>query len=120
MKLRKEGEWFRVSPWVLIWDNEFYYLIACDAEHSRIKHYRVDKMLNISTVDEKREGKEQYKSFDITRYSKSLFGMFGGEETKVTSNSYPLCSAYVLPYCHIQQKSPALPGSLREEMYFYS
>ncbi len=84
MKLRKEGDWFRVSPWSLIWDNEYYYLIAYDAWDNRIKHYRVDKMLNISLADEKREGKEQYKKFDITRYSKSLFGMFGGEETKVT------------------------------------
>ena len=84
MKLRKEGDWFQVSPWVLIWDNEYYYLIAYDAENNKIKHYRVDKMLKITLVDEKREGKEQYKKFDITRYSKSLFGMFGGEETKVT------------------------------------
>ena len=84
MKLRKEGDWFQVSPWVLIWDNEYYYLIAYDAENNKIKHYRVDKMLKISIVDEKREGKEQYKKFDMTRYTKSLFGMYGGEETKVT------------------------------------
>lgn len=84
MKLRKDGDWFQVSPWALIWDNEYYYLIAYDIENSKIKHYRVDKMLYISLVDEKREGKEQYIKFDITRYSKSLFGMFGGEETKVT------------------------------------
>ena len=84
MKLRKEGDWFRVSPWHLIWDNEYYYLIAYDNENNKIKHYRVDKMLKISLVDEQREGKEQYKKFDIARYSRGLFGMFGGEETKVT------------------------------------
>ena len=84
MKLRKEGDWFQVSPWFLFWDNEYYYLIAYDPYEEKIKHYRVDKMLKITLVDEKREGKEQYKKFDITRYSKSLFGMFGGEETKVT------------------------------------
>lgn len=84
MKLRKEGDWFQVSPWVLIWDNEYYYLIAYDAENQKIKHYRVDKMLKISLVDEKREGKEQYRKFDITRYTKSLFGMYGGEEVSVT------------------------------------
>ena len=84
MKLRKEGDWFRVSPWHLIWDNEYYYLIAYDNENNKIKHYRVDKMLKISLVDEQREGKEQYKKFDIARYTRGLFGMFGGEETKVT------------------------------------
>ena len=84
MKLRKEGDWFRVSPWHLIWDNEYYYLIAYDNENNKIKHYRVDKMLKISLVDEQREGKEEYKKFDIARYTRGLFGMFGGEETKVT------------------------------------
>ncbi len=84
VKLRKQGDWFQVSPWVLIWDNEYYYLIAYDAENKMIKHYRVDKMLTISTVDEKREGKTQFKKLNIARYTKSLFGMFGGDETKVT------------------------------------
>lgn len=84
MKLRKQGDWFRVSPWHLLWDNEYYYLIAYDNENNKIKHYRVDKMLKISLVDEQREGKEQYKKLDIARYAGSLFGMFGGEETKVT------------------------------------
>ncbi len=84
MKLRKEGDWFQISPWALIWDDEYYYLVAYDAENEKIKHYRVDKMLKIALVNEKREGKEQFKKFDITRYTKSLFGMFGGEETKVT------------------------------------
>lgn len=84
MKLRKNGEWFQVSPWLLLWDNEYYYLVAYDAENEKIKHYRVDKMLNISLADEKRSGKEKLNRMDITRYTKSLFGMYGGEETKVT------------------------------------
>ena len=33
--------------------------------------------------DEGRLGKERFKAFDMARYSKSLFGMFGGEETSV-------------------------------------
>lgn len=84
MKLRKNGEWFQVSPWLLLWDNEYYYLVAYDSENEKIKHYRVDKMLNISLADEKRSGKEKLNRMDITRYTKSLFGMYGGEETKVT------------------------------------
>ena len=84
MKLRKKGDWFRVSPWVLLWDHEYYYLVAYDGENQMIKHYRVDKMLNISLCEEKREGKEQFGKIDISHYARSLFGMFSGEETKVT------------------------------------
>lgn len=67
-----------------MWDDENYYLVAYDAEDHKIKHYRVDKMLQISVTDTRREGKEAYRGFDVPRYTKSLFGMYGGEETKVT------------------------------------
>ena len=84
MELRRDGEWYQTSPWGLMWDDENYYLIAYNAEDGTIRHYRVDKMLNISTVDERREGREEFKKFDLPHYTRSLFGMFGGEEKKVT------------------------------------
>ena len=82
--LRKDGAWYQVSPWALMWDDENYYLVGYDAEDGKIKHYRVDKMWRISVADRKREGKEQFRAFNMPRYTKSLFGMFGGEEVKVT------------------------------------
>lgn len=84
MELRKNGSWYQVSPWALMWDDENYYLVAFDLEDKKIKHYRVDKMLKISVLDERREGKDQFKAFNMPRYTKSLFGMYGGEETSVT------------------------------------
>ena len=84
MELRRDGEWYQTSPWSLMWDDENYYLIAYNSEDGTIRHYRVDKMLDISTVDERREGKEEFKKFDLPHYTRSLFGMFGGEERKIT------------------------------------
>lgn len=84
MVLRKDGAWYHVSPWGLMWDDENYYLVGHDAEDRKIKHYRVDKMWRISVVDKKREGKEEFKAFNMPRYTKSLFGMYGGEEVTVT------------------------------------
>ena len=83
-ELRKGGAWYCVSPWALLWDNENYYLVAYDAGDDKIKHYRVDKMLKISITGDKREGKERFGEFDLARYSRSLFGMYGGEEVRVT------------------------------------
>ena len=48
-----------------------------------IKHYRVDKMLHISMLDEDREGKEHFKKFNMADYAKKSFGMFSGEEQTV-------------------------------------
>ena len=83
MELRRNGAWYYVSPWALCWDDEKYYLVAYDAVEEKIKHYRVDKMRNIEPVNEPRLGKEHFKAFDMARYTKSLFGMFGGRETEV-------------------------------------
>src|SRR5699024_10567478 len=45
---RHEGQLYRVSPWVLVWENGNYYLIAYT--EGRLKHYRVDKMQNVHQV----------------------------------------------------------------------
>lgn len=84
MELKREGEWYQSSPWGLMWDDENYYMIAYNSEDGKLRHYRVDKMLNISLVDDRREGKQEFRKFDLPHYSRSLFGMFGGEEKKVT------------------------------------
>ncbi len=84
MEMRRDGAWYQISPWALMWDDEYYYLVAYDAGENMIKHYRVDKMIKISVVDEKREGQEFFKKFSTPKYSKSLFGMNSGEEVNVT------------------------------------
>lgn len=84
MKLRRGGKFYEVSPWLLTWDDENYYLIAFDSDSGIIKHYRVDKMLKIRLSVDKREGKEAFENFDIAAYSRKTFGMFAGEEETVT------------------------------------
>lgn len=84
MQLRRGGEYYEVSPWMLTWDDENYYLIAYDGQNRMIKHYRVDKMLKIELSVDKREGKEEFEHFDIASYSRKTFGMFAGEEETVT------------------------------------
>ena len=80
---RRKDKLYEISPWALTWDDENYYLIGFDAEEDKIKHYRVDKMRDIELTDEKREGKEHFKRFDMAAYARMNFGMFGGEEVRV-------------------------------------
>ncbi len=81
--VRRREESYVVSPWALTWDDENYYLIAYDEEANSIKHFRVDKLKSIQVLDEKRTGKDEFKAFNLAKYSKMSFGMFGGEPTKV-------------------------------------
>ena len=80
---RHNGDWFVVSPWALTWDDENYYLVAFDDLDHRVKHYRVDKMMRISIEDEKRDGQQEFKNFDMAEYSKATFGMYQGQKAKV-------------------------------------
>ena len=82
-RARHGGSTYKVSPFTLTWDDENYYLIAFDSQTKSIRHYRVDKMEKVKLTEEKCEGKDAFKDFDMAVYSKSVFGMFGGEMTDV-------------------------------------
>ena len=41
-------------------------------------------MKDIEILDLAREGKDAFREFNIAKYTRTLFGMFAGEETKVT------------------------------------
>ncbi|MCR5576275.1 MAG: WYL domain-containing protein [Oscillospiraceae bacterium] len=83
-ELRHGGAWYQLSPWSLLWDDENYYLAAYDAADRMIKHYRVDKIVRLSITDTPREGKREFQKLDPATYTRGLFGMFGGELTRVT------------------------------------
>ncbi|BAK98126.1 hypothetical protein OBV_09280 [Oscillibacter valericigenes Sjm18-20] len=80
---RKSGDFYEVSPYALTWDDENYYMVAFDSDAEIIKHYRVDKMADISITDQQRDGKEHFESLDMGTYAKKVFGMFSGEERSV-------------------------------------
>ena len=78
--LRKEGGFYEISPWLLTWDDENYYLVGYDEKAELMKHYRVDKMLGIESIKKSRQGKAAFEKMDIAAFSKKTFGMFAGEE----------------------------------------
>ena len=80
---RHNSAYYEVSPFAMIWDNDSYYLIAFDSAAEIIKHYRVDKMVNISATDLPREGHAAFAALDIAAYTGKVFKMWGGEECRV-------------------------------------
>ena len=82
--LRHDGALYTVSPWAMVWDDENYYLVAYDSAKGSLRHYRVDRMLRIRVTDLPREGEAAFRSQDMGAYSRQTFGMFGGQEQRVT------------------------------------
>jgi predicted DNA-binding transcriptional regulator YafY len=84
MELKHDGLIYNVSPWSLCWDEEKYYLIAYDNIENKIKHFRVDKMIEVNSVNDKRKGKQEFSKINMSKYTNHLFGMFEGDMEKVT------------------------------------
>ena len=83
LRLKKNGERYLVSPWGLVWQNENYYLVAYDEKCEKVKHYRVDKILQIQIENQPRDGKEIFKNYDTGELTSRTFGMFGGREETI-------------------------------------
>ena len=73
---RREGRRYYVSPCGLIWDNENYYMAAWDEENGEVRHYRVDKMTDITITGMPRHVP---KNWDPEGYARRHFGMFSGQ-----------------------------------------
>ncbi len=80
---RHGGRIYQVSPFTLLRSDENYYLIAYDALSEEIRHYRVDKMTQVTCDRRRRSGIEAYQSFDLGEYTRIHFGMFRGREADV-------------------------------------
>lgn len=92
--LRRDGDTYPASPFALYWDDENYYLIAYDEKSESIRHYRVDKMIDIALTKNLRKGHELFRDIDFSTYSKKVFGMFGGE-------TVPLCMEFDESLCSV-------------------
>lgn len=84
MKLKRDGARYVVSPLGLTWDDENYYLVAFEEEKSSIRHYRVDKIKSIEVLSADRSEESGHRKFDMATYTNKVFGMYGGEQNKVT------------------------------------
>ena len=81
---RHGGAYYNVSPLHLIWDDENYYLIAFDEVSKQIRHYRVDKMRDMTIQEDKRSSEALEEEIDVGAFSRKTFGMFSGVDVKVS------------------------------------
>jgi predicted DNA-binding transcriptional regulator YafY len=74
---RREGARYHVSPCGLIWDSENYYLAGWDGDNDEVRHYRVDKMSDITITGQSRYVPENWEA---EGYARRHFGMFSGRQ----------------------------------------
>ena len=82
--LRHDGRTYRVSPTALIWNMEYYYLVAYDELNGNRRNYRVDKMVDIKVSDDPFSKEALEEGFNSADYTQKIFGMYGGREELVS------------------------------------
>lgn len=87
-KLRKDGFFYTVNPYALIWQNEHYYLIANYDKYDNLSYYRLDRMKSLVISDDKRKpAKELLGSnadLKIEQYVRASLYHYGGQKIKLT------------------------------------
>ena len=81
---RKDGAKYTMNPYATVFSNDNYYLLCYNDKHKTIMHFRVDRIDNIKMLDEEISPLPEEQSFDVKKHKKEVFGMFTGQEEKVS------------------------------------
>jgi predicted DNA-binding transcriptional regulator YafY len=86
-----------ISPWATIYTDDKYYMIGFDSKKGQKTTYRIDRMTDITILDEQQDGEEEFKEFkkDLPFRTQSVFNMFGDEKQWVTLRA-PLYYYYAI------------------------
>lgn len=75
--LSRQGELRTFNPYVLYWNNDYYYLIGVEDEKpEKFFHLRVDRMRDVELVNKSFKKED----FDVPTYLDRLFHMYTGKE----------------------------------------
>lgn len=82
-KLKNDRKPYIVSPFSLVWNGDFYYVVGYSEKHKDIGVFRVDRIYKAPTVL-KDDAMPKPKNFNIADYTRSVFQMYGSEACEVT------------------------------------
>lgn len=83
---RRGGKEYTVSPYAMLIDNGYYYLLAIDERYKakKLRTFRIDRMRGVKIVPETRTVTEETKELNLQDYTRRVFSMYGGERVRVT------------------------------------
>lgn len=76
--LRGGGEYYELSPYALLWNEDYYYVVGWSDKHDNVSVFRVDRLCRPEILDEK--ALKRPDDFDLNDYSKPIFDMYEGYE----------------------------------------
>ncbi len=80
---RKDGNRYIVNPLLMVWNKDNYYLVCYRDDKEGTANYRIDRMETVNIEKEDIADRPEFADFNIERYRKQVFSMFGGELKKI-------------------------------------
>ena len=74
--LRGDGEVYELSPYALLWNEDYYYVVGWSDKHDNVSVFRVDRLYHPELIDEK--ATKRPDGFNLDDYSTPIFDMFEG------------------------------------------
>ncbi len=81
---RRKGATYKVSPYKLIINDGYYYLLAWSEHRADIVTFRLDRMKGVEILDDGRLGSDEFARINMESYAQQHFGMFTGEKKQVS------------------------------------
>lgn len=75
--LRNNGEVYVISPYHLIWNRDYYYVIGYSEKHQNVSAFRVDRIAKKPELLNK-ASLPVLEDFNLAEYTKRVFSMYGG------------------------------------------
>lgn len=76
------GEVYLFSPYYLVWNGDYYYVVGYSEKHLGIGSFRLDRFVNPPEILERAACPQPF-SFDITKYINTMFRMYDSEHAEV-------------------------------------
>lgn len=81
-KLKHDGCTYVFSPYKLIWNGDYYYVVGYSEKHEGIGSFRVDRIVRCPTILEA-DAVQPPKDFDLNVYLNSMFRMYNGDRKQI-------------------------------------
>ncbi len=80
---KHDGEYYELSPYRLIWNGDYYYVVGFSEKHGKVASFRVDRMVSAPEITEE-NAIPMPDDFDIDVFLNSTQRMFGQGSEMIT------------------------------------
>ena len=81
-KLKYDGYTYVFSPYKLIWNGDYYYVVGFSEKHKGIGSFRVDRIVRCPKILDD-DAVQPPKDFDLNVYLNSMFRMYNGQRKQI-------------------------------------